>query len=343
MESSTSSTKRKDNDDDDDDEIIFDNSPLFRLYKSGRMERLGEVPPIPPSLDPKTRVKTNDIKIISSKTRDHIIPVRLFKPNIPKNKRIPLLVYFHGGGFCIESTFSPKYHNYLNKLASEAQVMIFSVEYRLIPEHPLPAAYHDCWDALKWVVFKARDEEEWIQEHVDFDRVYLMGDSAGGNIAHRMALLAELDGDGGGVGSVCCISGVILVHPYFWGKQRIGDEAAKCSRIPNPDLATKVWALACPESGSGVDDPWINPGNDPDLWRLGCKRVLVCVAEKDFLRDRGLYYKEALEKSGWQGTIEVVESKGVDHVFHLLRPFSANSLQLMAKVVAFLNPTRSTL
>ncbi|KMT16556.1 hypothetical protein BVRB_3g048490 [Beta vulgaris subsp. vulgaris] len=70
--------------------------------------------------------------------------LRLFKRN--NQKKLPLLLYFHGGGFCLESTFSSKYHNYLNSLASEAQVMIVfvSVEYRRAPKDRLPAAYHDC-------------------------------------------------------------------------------------------------------------------------------------------------------------------------------------------------------
>lgn len=307
-----------------EEKVVIDYTPYFRLFESGRMERLTEVPPVQPSLDPKTKVESKD-----ATTKEGVL-VRLFKPNLPKNKKVPLLLYFHGGAFIFESTLSPKYHNYLNNLASEAQVMIVSVEYRQVPEHRLPAAYHDCCNALNWVVFHAK--EVWIKDHVDFTKVYLMGDSAGGNIAHYLAMRL-------GVKGLPCdlISGIILVHPMFWGKQRIGNEAARCSLMSAPDLADQVWAFACPTSSDGVDDPWFNPARDPNLRRLGCKRVLVLVAGNDFLRDRGLYYKEVLVKSGWQGRVDVVECKGENHAFHLRKPSSVNSVYLMRKVVAFIN------
>ncbi|KMT16557.1 hypothetical protein BVRB_3g048500 [Beta vulgaris subsp. vulgaris] len=324
---------------------MIDISPAIRFYKTGRVERHPRLntPAVPPSLDPKTGVESKDIKI-SIETN---VFVRLFKPN--NQKKLPILLYFHGGGFCLESTFSPKYHNYLNSLASKAQVMIVSVEYRRAPEHRLPAAYHDCWDALNWVIFHATDDthnnthtkELWLQDNVDFSKVFLMGDSSGGNIAHYLALRVGIEGLSRG--RAFHINGVILVHPYFWSKRRIGDEASKRSYLSVRGLAEKIWELARPEKSSGIDDPWINPANDQCLSSLGCNRVLICVAQKDLFRDRGLYYKEVLEKSGWQGTVEVVESKGEDHTFHLLNRSCANSLELLRKVVAFIYPARCTL
>lgn len=195
------------------DEILIDASPIIRLYKSGRVKRLPllDPPPVPPSMDPITGVISKDIKI-SIKTG---VKVRIYNP-CPSNSnyktKIPLLIYFHGGGFCLESTFSKKYHNYLNQLASKARVMIVSVEYRRAPEHRLPAAYDDCWDALKWVlsytdngdycsnntrISEQEDEEEgWIRNQVDFSRIFLMGDSSGGNIAHHVALRVGIQGLG---------------------------------------------------------------------------------------------------------------------------------------------------
>lgn len=129
--------------------------------------------------------------------------------------------------------------------------------------------------------------------------------SAGGNIAHRLAIRV---GTEGGLDANLIISGIILVHPYFWGKQRIGNETgqtAKCRTLLVPDLADRIWALACSTSSSGSDDASINPINDQQLSRLGCKQVLVFVAEKDFMSERGVYYKEALEKRGWQGRLRL--------------------------------------
>jgi acetyl esterase/lipase len=64
--------------------------------------------------------------------------------------------------------------------------------------------------------------------------------------------------------------------------------------------------------------------------------VLICVAEKDILRDRGLYYKELLEKNGWGGVVEVVETKDEDHVFHIFKPSCENALAFLSQIVSFI-------
>ncbi|KAF4373460.1 hypothetical protein F8388_025154 [Cannabis sativa] len=70
-----------------------------------------------------------------------LIGARLFLPLLPtntnNNKKLPILVYFHGGGFCFESAFSADHHQFLNSLVSEAKIIAVSVEYRLAPEHHL--------------------------------------------------------------------------------------------------------------------------------------------------------------------------------------------------------------
>ncbi|KAM1794466.1 hypothetical protein ACFX11_034939 [Malus domestica] len=75
-----------------------------------------------------------------------------YLPNSTTNSKhkLPLLVYFHRGDFCVESVFSPLYHNYINSLDVMVNVVDVSVEYRLALEHPLPIAYEDSRTALKW-------------------------------------------------------------------------------------------------------------------------------------------------------------------------------------------------
>ncbi|RLN33434.1 tuliposide A-converting enzyme 1, chloroplastic-like [Panicum miliaceum] len=114
------------------------------------------------------------------------LTVRLFLPKRrePSGKKLPVLVYFHGGGFLLESAKSATYHNYLTSLAAAAGVLAVSVDYRLAPEHRRPAAYDDCWTALQWAA-SARDDD-WLAEHGDASRVFVAGDSAGGNIVHNV-------------------------------------------------------------------------------------------------------------------------------------------------------------
>ncbi|OWM79242.1 hypothetical protein CDL15_Pgr003414 [Punica granatum] len=199
------------------------------------------------------------------------------------------------------------------------------------PERPLPVAYDDCWAALGWVGFHANGQgpEEWLNLFADLDRVFLSGDSAGANIAHNIAVrhgAEKIDGIG--------LSGIILVHPFFWGTEPVGSES---SEAEVRDRVAAIWKFVSPGSVDGVDDPLMNPGKDPKLSGLGCSRVLVWVAEQDFLKDRGWYYGEVLRKSGWGGEVEVVETKGENHVFHLFYPTCDNAVDMMKRVVAFLD------
>ena len=64
---------------------------------------------------------------------------------------MPILVYFHGCAFIVESAFSFDHHRYLNDLVSQGPIVAVLVEYRLAPEHSLPIAYEDSWAAFRWV------------------------------------------------------------------------------------------------------------------------------------------------------------------------------------------------
>ncbi|KAK2995154.1 hypothetical protein RJ640_025384 [Escallonia rubra] len=115
--------------------------------------------------------------------------------------------------------------------------------------------------------------------------VFLSGVSAGASIAHNVAMMAGNAGSELGVE----ILGVGLVHPFFWGSTSIGSEEARGSMDPASKSGTdRLWAFVCP-SNLDNDDPRVNPVAEggPSLVGLGCRRVLVSVAEKDLLKDRG--------------------------------------------------------
>ncbi|XP_057420929.1 probable carboxylesterase 12 isoform X2 [Lotus japonicus] len=290
-------------------ELIQDFARLRQIYKDGHVDRLNWCEYVPPSFDPTANVYSKDIVI----SKDEEISARIYLPKLnDPNQKLPLLVYFHGGGFVLETPFSPPYHKFLNTIVSQAQVIAVSVHYRRAPEHPLPIAFEDSWTALKWVAshFSGNGPDEWLNRHADYDNVFFSGDSAGGTIAHHMGLRVGTEGL---QGVKLEVEGIVLVHCFFWGVERIGSEAEK------PEVAAfmgKWWRFVCP-STPGSDDPLCNPAKDPNLGKLSCKRVLVCVAGNDLLKDRGWYYKELLEKSGWEGVVEVMEAKGEGHVFHL--------------------------
>ncbi|KAL7118930.1 hypothetical protein ACP275_02G031800 [Erythranthe tilingii] len=300
------------------DEILYDFTPMLKTYKDGRIERLTGHEFVPASLDPATGVKSKDVQISPGIG----VAARIYLPgDANPATKLPLVVYFHGGGFVVESPFSPLYHKHLNHLVAESNAVAVSVDYRLAPEHPLPTAYEDSWLTLKWIFSGEAQNEEWIRDYVDLGRVYLGGDSAGGNIAHHLAIRV------GSEQTYIKLRGIFLNCPFFGGSDPIGGEMALVKTIVD-----NLWVFVHPKEFPGHDGPWINPAKDPRVSGLGCRRVLVYVAEKDYLKDRGWYYKETLEKSGWFGEIEVVEVEGEEHVFSVFSPDGENAHKLLQEI-----------
>ncbi|GJN33767.1 hypothetical protein PR202_gb22390 [Eleusine coracana subsp. coracana] len=303
-----------------DDEVALEVEHCIRIFKSGRVERFFGSDPVPASTDAATGVASKDRAISPD------VSVRIYLPPAAKDagdnndasekNKLPVLVYFHGGGFCLHTAFNFVFHGYLTSLAARTGAIVVSVDYRLAPEHPIPAAYEDAWQALVWVASHAppgSGDEPWLADHGDFSRLSLAGESSGANIAHHMAMRAGgAEGLPGGVR----IRGIALVHPYFLSEGKVPSEDN------DPVMAAKVvamWWIVCPGT-SGVDDPRINPLADgaPALDAMACDRVLVCVAEKDVVCDRGRAYGEGLRASGWAGEVEVLEVAGKGHCFHLV-------------------------
>ncbi|KAL6606880.1 hypothetical protein ACP70R_042533 [Stipagrostis hirtigluma subsp. patula] len=320
---------------DPDGEVQHDFYPFVRQYKSGRVVRFGATDDtIPAGADPAgTGVSSKDV-VINPSTG---LWARLYLPALPGAGRrddklkLPVVVYYHGGAFVVGSTAHRPTHLYLNTLAADANVLVVSIEYRLAPEHPLPTAHDDSWEGLRWVASHAAaatEAEPWLADHADLWRVFLAGVSAGGNIAHNMAVRA-----GGAHGLGVPVRGLLVVHPYFNGEAGIG--AAASADRARKAKSEAFWRFLCPGT-PGLDDPLCNPLSDGSAARVAAERVLVCVAEKDVLRDRGIWYYEGLRASGYGGEVELLESAGEGHVFHYANPGCEQARVLHARTLGFL-------
>ncbi|TVU29598.1 hypothetical protein EJB05_21172, partial [Eragrostis curvula] len=315
----------------DDDEVVREFGPLLRVYKSGRLERPLVPPPVGPGLDPATGVDSKDVALGSYSVRLYLPPAAA---TATADAKLPVVVYVHGGGFVAESAASPHYHRFLNELSAACPALGVSVEYRLAPEHPLPAAYDDCLAALNWTLSAA---DPWVAAHGDLERVFVAGDSAGANICHHLAIHPEVVARSSP--SRRPLKGAVLIHPWFWGSQAVGEES------PDPAaraMGAGLWFFSCPET-SGMDDPRMNPmaSGAPGLDTLACDRVLVCAAEGDFLRWRGRAYAEAVAaaRGGQEGSgvVELLETTGEGHVFYLFKPDCDKAKEMLQKIVAFVN------
>ncbi|KAI6688138.1 hypothetical protein NL676_024966 [Syzygium grande] len=307
-------------------EVLLDIFPYIRVYNDGTFDRLAGFEIAPPGLDPETRVESKDVLILP----DTGISARIYRPSSASAAtKLPLVVYFHGGAFIIASIADPKYHASLNALVAESNVIVVSVDYRRVPEHPLPTAYDDSYAALQWIASEEARSEPWLRDHADFDRLFLVGDSGGANMSHHLAMRLRDDV----LGKRVKISGIGMIQPYFWGKKPIGAEVADPGRKASVD---SWWRFVC-VSDKGCDDPLINPFADgaPGVDGLACKKVLVIVSEKDILRDRGRLYYEKLAESG--GAAEIMEIDGEDHVFHIFDPSCEKAKRLFERVAAFVN------
>ncbi|XP_057534547.1 2-hydroxyisoflavanone dehydratase-like [Amaranthus tricolor] len=302
--------------------ILYDMSntflPFFKVHEDGQIERYILTSKVKAGMDRVTGIHTKDVVISTNPD----ISGRIFLPKLdegesPNRKKLPLLIHYHGGGFCTGSAFGPIIKNFLSNLVSMAYIVAFSIDYRLAPEYPLPIAYEDSWAAFQWIAAQADENESasdpWFNKYVDFNRVFLCGESSGANLAHDVAIRASVEPLPN-----LNLAGLLSIHPYFAAKQ--------------PERLIKY---LYPTSSGSVDDPRLNPGVDPRLYKLACDKVLVCVAEKDKYKERGLAYIKHLEKT-WKGKVEVMETLGEGHCFHVLDATSPNIDSFMSRIASFL-------
>lgn len=317
---------------DGEEVITVDLYPFIREYKGGRIERFLRSPFVPASEDAAANrgVATRDV-VIDQTTG---VSARLFLPSVAPatGERLPVIMYVHGGAFCTESAFCRTYHNYARSLAARTGALVVSVEYRLAPEHPVPAAYDDAWAALQWV---ASLSDPWLSDYADPGRTFLAGDSAGGNIVYNTAVRAASAG-----GNLIDIEGLVIVHPYFWGTNRLSSSEVVWDGVAmfTPEVIGRLWPFVT-AGRLGNEGPWINP-LDEDIASLTCRRVLVAVAGKDSLRHRGRQLAARMCDCAWaddENGVTLMESEGEDHGFHLYNPLRATSKILMESIVQFIN------
>jgi acetyl esterase len=210
------------------------------------------------------------------------VPVRVYVPTAEPGPR-PVLVYFHGGGWVIGDLET--HDGTVRALAAASGVTIVSVDYRLAPEHPFPAAIDDCMAAVRWVATPSTAAEL----EIDPTRMAVGGDSAGGNLA---AVVAQLLCDDGPQ-----LRFQLLVYPatdMHFSHSSI-DENAEGYFLTKADMA---WFRSHYCAGEDWTDPRVSPllATDEAVRRVA--PALVITAEYDPLRDEGEAYAAKLAAAG---------------------------------------------
>ena len=209
---------------------------------------------------------------------DGDIPVRVFAPT--SDEPLPVLAYFHGGGWIRGSIET--HEAACRQIANDARILIVSVEYRLAPEAQFPGAAEDCYAVTRWLAEHAGELGG------DGSRLAVGGDSAGGNLAAAVTLMAR---DRGGPP----IAFQVLVYPVVEANfdTRSYVDNATGYMLTRRDMQY-YWDLYVPNA-----DDRSNPYAAPLLADLGgLPPALVIVAEFDPLRDEGAAYAAKLRAAG---------------------------------------------
>ena len=225
------------------------------------------------------------------------IPLRLYRPaGVSEATRLPVYVYFHGGGWVIGDLES---HDVLcRQLTAESGACVIAVDYRLAPEHKFPAAADDAWAATRWIAAHA------AELGVDAARLAVGGDSAGGNLAAVVALMAR---EAGGP----AIALQVLIYPVT----DVGAESKSYTDFAEGYMLTREsmrWFTAhyLARKEDAVD--WrVSPLRAPSL--AGLPPALVITAGFDPLRDEGAAYATRLREAGV--TVDYVSFGGMIHGF----------------------------
>jgi len=250
--------------------------------------------------------------------RNGAIPIRLYVPENAQNA--PVIAFYHGGGFVIGNLKS--HDKVCRRLCKMNQAFVVAVDYRLAPEHKFPAAVEDCYDATKWV------SENISKYGGNPEKLVVLGDSAGGNLAAVMAIQARDLG-------TPKIAAQVLVYPMTNAKMEHPSITSNGKGyLLTKDLMTWFTNHYIKEVAD-KENPLMSPLFTKDLSNL--PPALVQTAGFDPLRDEGIEYKEKLEQAGNQ--VKYTNYEELVHTYFTMPDFNKECMAAHIEIADFLKAT----
>ncbi|KAI7725460.1 hypothetical protein M8C21_025465 [Ambrosia artemisiifolia] len=273
-------------------------------------------------------VKTYDVEVDPTRK----LWFRVYVPTQYAEQELPVMVFFHGGGFIVLNPAARKYDDVCRRFAKELPAVIASVDYRLAPEHRHPSQHDDGFDVLKFLDIE-ENRSKWLPKNTNISRCFIGGDSAGGHITHYVAERAaqfkfqQLK-----------VIGLVVIQPFFGGEERTDSEVRLDGTAPILSMrrTDALWKAFLPLGEPyNRDHPSINISgpNAGDISKVDLPPTMVVVAGFDILRDWQIRYYEWLKKSGKEAYL--VDYPNMFHAFYLF-PELPESDQLMSEVKDFI-------
>ncbi|OJD10978.1 hypothetical protein AJ78_08155 [Emergomyces pasteurianus Ep9510] len=250
--------------------------------------------------------KQEDVTIKRKESDGPDVNVRCFTPVAEQAPEggWPVLIYFHGGGWVLGNIDTENV--VCTNICSRAKCVVITVDYRLAPENPFPAAVHDCWETVLWVLSEGR-----THLNLDTTRIGVGGSSAGGNLAAVMTHRCVAR-------NFSPLKVQLLSVPVMDNTADVSNNSSyhDYEHIPALPAAKMLWYRRhyLPQ-----ESDWANPEASPlfypdesHTW-VGLPPALVMVGELDVLRSEGEKYAEKLKRSGVKVDLHVME--GMPHPF----------------------------
>jgi len=230
------------------------------------------------------------------------VVVRCFTPEGEKPAAgWPVFLYYHGGGWVLGNIDTE--NTVCTNICKRSNCVVVSVDYRLAPENPYPAAVHDSWEAVLWVEQEGKDILE-----LDLSKLATGGSSAGGNLASVMTQKAIARG------SPKFVAQILLVPVTDNTASPSNNETYKENEHTPALPAEKMMWYRRHYLPNEAD--WADPEASPLLWQGDWAKLppaVIVVGGLDVLRSEGQQFGQKLEKAGVKAEMHVM--KGMPHPF----------------------------
>ncbi|MDG2448063.1 MAG: alpha/beta hydrolase [Saprospiraceae bacterium] len=255
----------------------------------------------------RKRKLTANNEQISIPTRHGDVKSEAFKVADAENR--PLIVFIHGGGWCIGSIDS--HREQCIRVSQSSGLSVLSLEYSLAPEYPYPHALEECQDAVEWIL----NNKEF--QFCDSSRIILMGDSAGGNLSIAVTY-DRLKKDGA--------KGIVEVVPIYPATDCHSEKGGSFTDFEKGYYLTKILMDTFNEgyfkNGGDTTSPMVSPLLHDDF--EGFPDTYLITAGYDPLRDEGEAFAEKLKNKG--ANVFVKRYEGAVHGFFALALFGKKGL-----------------